>query len=701
MNRLAGEKSPYLLQHAGNPVDWHPWGEEAFARARSEDKPIFLSIGYATCHWCHVMARESFENPDIGAYLNEHFVAIKVDREERPDVDRIYMTALQAMGQDGGWPLSMFLAPDLRPFFGGTYFPPTAQYGRIGFLELLERVDAVWRGEREKVVESGRRLAEFLRESPDAGGEEEFPREDLVPKLADQLRVTYDAHAGGFGTAPKFPRPALFTFLLRSYAKTGSADQLAMVEHTMQQMAGGGIYDHLGGGFHRYSVDAEWRVPHFEKMLYDQAQIMATAADLLRITKNPTYEKIVRETAGYVLRDLTGPDGEFYSAEDADSPRPEAPAEHGEGAFYVWTRREILDLLGSEANLFCDRYGVTDEGNVRHDPHHEFTGRNILYHASALKDIARRHELSEEQALSSIERSLATLFVARSARPRPLRDDKVLASWNGLMISALARAAQALDDPGYADAAGRAARFLLSRLSDARGRLFRRYRDGEARFEGQLSDYAFVTSGLIDLYETTLETHWLRDATRLTELTIELFTDHDNGGFFDTLADDPSLLARMKERYDGAEPAGNAVMVMNLLRLSRMLDRPEWTGTAERTLRASSGIMRKHPVAMPYMIAAAEFARSAPSQVLLDGERTELWELLREIHTRYLPNTVLVRLDDEMRELLSQRGASFSGHEAARRGMAYLCEDFLCRLPTSHPAELGEQLDKKERATPA
>ncbi|HEX7574058.1 MAG TPA: thioredoxin domain-containing protein, partial [Bacteroidota bacterium] len=515
-NRLIHEKSPYLLQHAYNPVDWYPWGEEAFALARDRNVPVFLSIGYSTCHWCHVMERESFENGSIAAILNRDFVCIKVDREERPDLDRVYMTALQAMGQNGGWPMSMFLTPDRQPFYGGTYYPPESRYGRAGFPDVLSKIRSIWDTERPKVDESARSITTFLEDVANARGPGGVPGVEVLEASYNQISSTYDPVDGGFGAGPKFPRPVLFNFLLRYYARTGGDAPLAMVTHTLLRMASGGMYDQIGGGFHRYAVDGEWRVPHFEKMLYDQAQLVQAYLDASLCSRDPFFPAVARETLDYVLRDMTDPEGGFYSAEDADSPRPERPEESGEGAFYVWTKKEIDDALEGDAQLFSEYFGVEEAGNAPVDPQHEFTGRNILYRRGTVDSTASRFGISPDETLSRLTAAKGKIFNLRAERPRPLRDDKILTSWNGLMIGAFARGFRVLGDERYLVAATRAAEFATGRMWQ-KGTLLRRYRQGECRIEAHLDDYAFLVSGLLDLFESSGDGRWLERAAMLTE----------------------------------------------------------------------------------------------------------------------------------------------------------------------------------------
>jgi uncharacterized protein YyaL (SSP411 family) len=701
-NKLIQEKSPYLLQHAYNPVAWYPWGEEAFARARAEDKPIFLSIGYSTCHWCHVMERESFENDAIANLLNQYFVAIKVDREERPDIDKIYMSALQAMGQDGGWPMSMFLTPDRKPFWGGTYFPPDARYGKSGFADILRRIHTIWSDERSKVTDSADKLTSYLSDLSKVGSIMERAAPATRDTCFSQIEQTFDEEMAGFGRGAKFPRPAVFHFLLRHYARTGNPRALEMVERTLQAMAAGGIYDHIGGGFHRYAVDREWRIPHFEKMLCDQAQIVGAYVELFQIAKAPLYSRIIRETCDYVLRDLTHPEGGFYSAEDADSPKPEDPHESGEGAFYVWSKAEVERVLGPGAELFLFAYGIEEEGNAPFDPQREFKGKNIFYLPHPYKIVADRFNLGTEELAARLLVSRRKLFEERNKRPRPHLDDKVITSWNGLMIGALARAGIALGEDRYVVAARRAAGFVISQAYNPWSRtLLRRYRDGDARHAANLDDYVFLMNGLVDLYETTGEIGWLRAALRMTDDVLEAFWDNERGGFFDTSGKDPTILVRLKEQYDGAEPAGNSVAATVLLRLSEMTGNSEWRRKAEHLLDTFSPALEQRPVAMPYMVSALDCSLRKPIQVVIAGEigREDVRRLAQELGSRFLPNKIVLYADGgagqqelaEMQPFMKDMGL------IQGRAAAYVCRDFVCRLPTTVPGEFSQSLEAEER----
>lgn len=701
-NRLAREKSPYLLQHAHNPVDWYPWSAEAFDKARAEDKPIFLSIGYSTCHWCHVMERESFENEQIAALLNRDFVPIKVDREERPDVDRIYMTFVQATTGGGGWPMSVWLTPDLKPFFGGTYFPPENRYGHPGFSSVLTQLAEAWKLQRDQITDSARDIVEQLHKTVAVA-----PARPGAPIIDAALldsgfyyfRRTFDTRLGGFGQAPKFPRPSVHNFLLRYYARTKNQEALDMVLVTLREMAKGGMHDQLGGGFHRYSVDERWFVPHFEKMLYDQAQLAISYLEAFQITGDAQYSQTARRIFDYVLRDMTDEGGAFYSAEDADSViDPAHPHEKGEGAFYIWSAEEIRALVGEPAaSWFGYRYGVEPGGNVQQDPHHEFTGKNILYEAHTIEETAGYFSVPPEEVRAAIQNAGRVLLDVRTKRIRPHLDDKILTAWNGQMISALALGGAVLEEPVYAEAARRAAEFLIARMYDSHaGILLRRFRQGEAAIPGFLDDYALFTQALLDLYEAQFDRRHLDLAVRLTEKQRELFEDSENGAFFSTAAGDSSLVLRVKEDYDGAEPSGNSIAAGNLLRLAQITGRDDFRNSAERLLAAFATRLSTVPMAIPQMLAACEFHLSEPRQIVIAGERSapDTRELLRTVQTRFIPNRILLLLDsDETRAALSPGAPALAGmHKLDGRAAAYVCRNFTCQLPVSEAHALVQLL---------
>jgi uncharacterized protein YyaL (SSP411 family) len=682
-NRLGREKSPYLLQHARNPVDWYPWGDEAFARARAEDRPIFLSVGYSTCHWCHVMERESFESAAVARILNERFVPIKVDREERPDVDRVYMAFVQATTGGGGWPMSVFLTPELAPFFGGTYFPPDDRYGRPGFATLLGKIDDLWRTRRADLVDSGRRVIAEMRAAEVAGAQAALDQATLKRAWAT-FASQFDGDHGGFGGAPKFPRPSVLGFLLR-----GDASTQRMVLATQVMMARGGMYDQLGGGFHRYSVDAFWHVPHFEKMLYDQAQLCASYVEGWQISGEAALARVARETCDYVLRDLARPEGGFASAEDADSLDGD---ERREGAFYVWTADEIDRRLGADAAIFRDYYAVEPDGNAE-DPHGELTGKNVLHAVTTAAALAERRGVPVADVEAALARGRATLLAARAERPRPGLDDKVLTAWNGMMIGALARAGAVLGAPGYVAAAERAARFIAGTMWDGTT-LRRRFRDGEVALDGYLDDYAAFAAGLVDLFEATWDPAWLALAERVTERQIALFLDENQGGFFATSGQDPSVLLRLKEDYDGAEPAGSSVAALTLLRLAE-LGRPEWRPLAEATLAAFSSRLVAAPFALPHMLAALTAARAPGRQIVVagaaDDPRTQA--LLALVHSRFLPERTLLVADDRVRAALGGRMPWIAAMAPVGGAPAvYVCHDHACERPVTDPEALAAAL---------
>jgi len=706
-NHLASETSPYLLQHAANPVDWYPWGEEAFARARQEEKPIFLSIGYSTCHWCHVMARESFENEEIAAYMNEHFINVKVDREERPDVDRVYMTYVQAMTGSGGWPMSVWLTPELEPIFGGTYFPPEDQGGRRGFPGILRALARAWAEDRDKVLEqSGNTARALAAYAAQATGQPGALDPDKPRAVFDHLKKIYDETHGGFGGAPKFPQGSNLLLLHRLAASDREdpslrAESLQMSIGTHAAMAAGGVYDHLGGGFHRYSVDAAWHVPHFEKMLYDQAQLAWTYLELYQLTGDARNAAVVSDILDYVRRDMTHPEGGFYSAEDADSTDP-STGEHAEGAFYVWTADEIRAALAPEdAVIFMRHHGVREEGNVdpSSDPHGEFPGKNILVNRWTVEETAAALDLAPESVATSLKASRETLFAVRARRPRPHLDDKVITAWNGLMITACARAYRGLGRSEDLEAAVRAATFIRSQLWDEEtARLHRTWRGGRSEVEGFCVDYAYLVQGLIDLYEAGGDLEWLVWADQLQGVQDALFLDDSAGGYFDTGLGDPTVLVRLKEDYDGAEPTPSSVSALNLLRLGRMLGRAEYEQRGRETIEAFASQWGKVPQAMPFMLLAMEFAVNPPREIVLNGSpgQPEFQALRQEIDRRFLPDAVTVyALDGQVVPAGLFAGlAAESLVVAAESGepLVRVCQDFSCRLPISNPVDLAALL---------
>ena len=734
-NALAHEKSPYLLQHAENPVAWLPWGEAAFARARAEQKPIFLSIGYSTCHWCHVMAHESFENAAIAEILNAHFIPIKVDREERPDVDKVYMTYVQAMSGHGGWPLSAWLTPELKPFYGGTYFPPEDRHGRPGFPVILHAIARGWQEEREKLVAEGERAIATLREHYETKAENSELRAgkagsgSQLSTLSSQLLESassafekgfeyffeaFDAAHGGFGGAPKFPRAANLNFLFRIAALQGPQSEMGteavkLAAATLRAMARGGIHDHVGGGYHRYSVDEGWFVPHFEKMLYDQAQIALNCLDARQATGDERFAWMARDIFSYVARELTGPEGGFYTAEDADSAipiddgaeEPHAPA-HAEGAFYVWTAGELRLALGENFAFIASHFGVEENGNVPAalDPHAEFRGKNILAQRRALADTAREHSLTPEQANDRLLAALALLREVRAVRPRPHLDDKIITANNGLMVSALARAHQVLgaDDIGnYLAAATRAAGFVERELFEAkRGVLFRNWRAGRGATEGFAEDYAFWIQALLDLYEASFAIRWLRWADQLQAKMDELFWDAERGGFFNSAAGDASIVLRLKEDYDGAEPAPSSVAAMNLLRLGALLHDETRRTQGLRTIEAFRTQWSRAAHALPQMLCAVELALEPPRHVVLAGDpqAEDFRALVAVLHEKLGPRRALLAADGGTGQAwLAERAPWLAGLKPLDgRATAYVCEEFACQAPVTTAEALRRTL---------
>jgi len=667
-NSLIHEKSPYLRQHAHNPVDWLAWGPAAFDKARREDKPIFLSIGYSTCHWCHVMAHESFEDEGIAAILNGEFVPIKIDREERPDIDRIYMLFVQSTTGSGGWPMSVWLTPDLKPFFGGTYFPPGSRYGRPGFRDLLVHLAQVWKNERDKVEVSGDKVTEQLRAIAASASTSHEPDSEILHTAFRQFERMFDKQYGGFGGAPKFPRPVVLNFLTGYAVQDNNPEALAMVTHTLHAMAAGGMHDQLGGGFHRYSVDERWFVPHFEKMLYDQAQLAIAYLQAYQASGDESLADVARDIFTYVLRDLTGPDGGFYSAEDADSPDPQNPSHSGEGSFYLWRKAEIENVLGEDSPLFCKHFGVEAEGNVEVDPQGEFRGRNILFQADA----------------GAAPNGVAKLLAVREKRPRPHLDNKILTAWNGLQISALAAGYRVLGDIGYLSAATKSAKFLLAKMySPASGQLLRRYCEGEAAVPAFLDDYAFLSQALLDLFEAKPEAWLLQFAVDLAERGLARFEDREAGGFFSTEAGVSDVLLRIKDDYDGAEPSGNSVATDLLLRLAHLTGRAEFTERAARSLRAFAPKMKAQPSIAPQMLVALGRWLSEPEQVIIrcQEQTAESDRLEREYTRKFVPNRVVLSITDRCAQDLQGVAPFLAGLERRGRITVYECRNFTCQLP--------------------
>ncbi|SFI85569.1 thioredoxin domain-containing protein [Thermoflavimicrobium dichotomicum] len=686
-NRLIHEKSPYLLQHAYNPVDWYPWSEEAFDKAKKEDKPIFLSIGYSTCHWCHVMEKESFEDEEVASLLNKYFVPVKVDREERPDVDHLYMLVCQVMTGHGGWPLTVIMTPDKKPFFAGTYFPKHARYGQPGLIDILTKIADAWTHNRSQADQVSEKVLETIQ-----GYVENVEHGDLDPHLFDQafeeFSEQFDDRYGGFGGAPKFPRPHDLLFLLRYYKQHQEEEALHMVTETLEAMRRGGIFDHLGYGFARYSVDRKWLVPHFEKMLYDNALLALAYLEAFQVTQEEQYAQVAREIFTYVLRDMTSPEGGFYSAEDADS-------EGVEGKFYVWTPQEIKEVLGEEeGELFCHCYDVTEQGNFEH-------GTSILNQIEVeLEEIAEHYQLSLEDLEKKLEQAREKLFHHREKRVHPHKDDKVLTSWNGLMIAALARGARVLNDMEYAEAAERAYRFIMKHLRREDGRLLARYRDGEAKYLAYLDDYAFLVWGLMELYEATFQTEFLEQAIELTNQMMDLFGDPDQGGFFFSGKDGEELILRSKELYDGALPSGNSVAAYNLIRLAKLTSDERLLKEADKQLKAFAKTVANAPTAYSFFLIAMQFAIGPTKEIVIAGDPTHVKtkEMIKEVQQTYLPEAVVAlyprRLGANTMKLWLPL---VDGKEAALDdATVYICENYSCQAPISDLDELRKRLGKIE-----
>jgi uncharacterized protein YyaL (SSP411 family) len=678
-NRLINETSPYLLQHAHNPVDWYPWGPEAFEKAQRENKPIFLSIGYSTCHWCHVMAHESFEHPEVARLMNEVFVSIKVDREERPDIDNVYMTACQMMTGGGGWPLSIIMTPNKEPFFAATYIPREGRFGLIGMLELIPRIRELWTTQRDAALSLSNRIATALQQSSqDALGEE---LDEATLGLAyEQLAKGFDAQHAGFGSAPKFPTPHNLLFLLRYWKRTGNRKALEMVEKTLQAMRQGGIYDHVGFGFHRYSTDSQWLVPHFEKMLYDQAMLAMAYTEAYQATGKEDYGKTAREIFTYVLRDMTAPEGGFYSAEDADS-------EGEEGKFYLWTRDEVRQALGNEELDFAANvFNIEKDGNFVEQATGRRNGANILHLRRSFGEIASDLNLSQHDLQKHLEEIRQKLLACREKRVHPLKDDKILTDWNGLMIAALAKGAQAFDEPEYAEAARRTADFILGNMRQPDGRLWHRYRDGQAGIAANLDDYAFLVWGLIELYEAIFDVRYLKVALELTEEMLRHFWDEDGGLYF-TPDDGESLFVRKKEIYDGAIPSGNSVAMLNLLRLGRMTANSGLEEKAAKIGSAFSKRVKQAPLAHTQLMVALDFGVGPCYEVVIAGnsEAKDTGAMFKALRTHFLPNKVVLLNSNEQESPEIAQLAGFTKNQSSIEGKAtaYICLNYNCKLPTT------------------
>jgi len=686
-NKLVNEKSPYLIQHAHNPVDWHPWSDEVFSKARAENKPIFLSIGYATCHWCHVMEKESFENEEAAGYLNDTFICIKVDREERPDIDAVYMAACQMLTGSGGWPLSIFMTPEKKPFFAATYLPRNTRGGRAGLIDICRQVKKLWVDDHEKIATSAGSIADSLHRAF-AFKAADDPDETLFDTAYSQIKSGFDPQFGGFEPAPKFPTPHRLLFLLRCYHRTADARALDMVVKTLTAMRMGGIWDHVGFGFHRYSTDSRWLLPHFEKMLYDQAMIATAYLEAFQITREPLFAKTAEEIFAYVLRDMTAPQGAFYSAEDADS-------EGEEGKFYVWTTEEFQRVLeGEDSERWESILRLSPEGNFTDEATRKKTGANIVHLTASIKKWAQKAGVPEAEFETEWARIRHRLYRVREQRIHPLKDDKILTDWNGLMIAALALGARILNKPEYETAARKAADFVLQKMRDAQGRLYHRFRDGELAVEAHAADYAFLIHGLLSLYQTTFDLKFAELARELQQEMTTNFWDDENGGFFSTPAGNVELPVRPKELYDGAIPSANSVALFNLLFLSRLTGNPQWEDRAQAQIRAFAGTVKSQPTAFTYFLCALDFALRPGEEIVITGESQaeNTREMLAALNLNFTPNKVAIVKTAQNAKQLNKFAGYTDGLEVVKdMAMAHICRNGSC---TGSTTDTQTMLDK-------
>ncbi len=687
-NSLINEKSPYLLQHAHNPVDWHAWSDDTFELARQQNKPVFLSIGYATCHWCHVMEKESFEDETTAEHLNDTFICIKVDREERPDIDAVYMAVCQMLTGSGGWPLNLFLTPDKKPFFAATYIPKNNRYGQAGLIELCKQVKKLWVSEIEKVHNSAGSIAAGL-DRAFSYVEADQPGESLLDHAFDLAWQNFDSRHGGFEGAPKFPTPHRLLFLLRCYHRTGDAKALSMVEKTLTAMRLGGIWDHVGFGFHRYATDVQWQLPHFEKMLYDQALIAQTYLETYQVTQNAFYAQTAEEIFAYVLRDMTSPEGAFYSAEDADS-------EGEEGKFYVWHLDEFQQVLnGTHALKWEQIFNLQPDGNFEDEATRQKTGANIPHLNRHLAEWAEELNLAPDELSDQWDQLRQKLYTVREKRVHPLKDDKILVDWNGLMIAALAQGARTLNKPEYAAAAEKAAHFILNQMQTDSGRLYHRFREGELAIEAQAADYAFLIHGLLNLYQATFKLSYAEEAVRLQEKMLEDFWDFDKGGFYSTANDSEALPVRPKELYDGAMPSANSVSLLNLLWLSRLTGDPTWDNKAQAQLRAFAGTVKAQPTAFTYFLLGVDFTLRPGQEVVITGDpnKTDAQQMLAALNLNYAPHKVALVKSDQNAERLAKFAGYTDGLQLVEgKATAHICKGFACKEPTSDIQEMVDRL---------
>ncbi len=691
-NRLIDEKSPYLLQHAYNPVDWYPWSCEAFRKAKDEDKPIFLSIGYSTCHWCHVMERESFENTETARLMNEVFVSIKVDREERPDIDNIYMLVCQLITGSGGWPLSIVMTPDKKPFFAGTYFPPDSRYGRIGFKDLIINIDLAWKNKRNEINESVEQISDYLRQINSTGSTTSLGTE-ILDSAFDQYERRYDSIHGGFGRAPKFPSPHNLMFLLRFWKRTGNSKALEMVTHTLTEMSKGGMYDHIGFGFHRYSTDDKWLVPHFEKMLYDQALLAITYTEAYQVTREKEFKRIAEEIIEYVLRDMTSPLGGFYSAEDADS-------EGMEGKFYVWSKSEFYEILDEDDAGFAVRiFNVNESGNYNDEAAGQQGRANILHLSENRSATAKTFEVTEGEFNTRYERIRSRIFNHRSKRIHPHKDDKILCDWNGLMIAALSIAGRAFSNSKFILAAEKAVGFINQYLQDDATKLLHHFRDGSSAVAANLDDYAFLIWGLLELYRSTFKKAYLADSINLTDSVLKYFTDEKNGGFYFSPEFGEQMLIRTKEIYDGAIPSGNSVMLNNLIRLYRITSNSEYDIFAKQLIDSFSSSISKAPTSSAFLLSSLEYLYSGSAEIIIAGKSFDenAAKIASKLNSYFLPDLTIIftaREDEEYNPDLEYLGGY---HSQDDKPLLYLCRNFACELPTDNAEDILSGLAVKQK----
>jgi uncharacterized protein YyaL (SSP411 family) len=692
-NHLINEKSPYLIQHAHNPVDWHPWSDDVFSKARAENKPIFLSIGYATCHWCHVMEKESFENEEVAGYLNDTFICIKVDREERPDIDAVYMAACQMLTGSGGWPLSIFITPEKKPFFAATYLPKNSHGGRAGLIDICRQVKKLWVDDHEKIATSAGSIAGSLHKAFAFTAADE-PDETLFETAFNQIKSGFDPADGGFEPAPKFPTPHRLLFLLRCYHRNGDARALDMVVKTLTAMRLGGIWDHVGFGFHRYSTDSRWLLPHFEKMLYDQAMLASAYLEAFQITKDPLFADTAEEIFAYVLRDMTSPEGAFYSAEDADS-------EGEEGKFYVWTTEEFRRVLkGADSAKWESILRLSPEGNFMDEATRQKTGANIIHLTASFKKWAQKAEVPEAEVKSDWARIRNRLYQEREQRIHPLKDDKILTDWNGLMIAALASGARILNKPQYETAARRAADFILQKMKDATGHLYHRFRDGELAVQAHAADYVFLIHGLLNLYQTSFDLKFAEQAQELQQELTANFWDEENGGFFSTPGVSDELPVRPKELYDGAIPSANSVALFNLLLLSRLTGNPRWEDRAQAQIRAFAGSVKSQPTAFTYFLCALDFALRPGEEIVItgDSQAEDTRDFLAALNLNFTPNKVAIVKTEQNAEQLNKFAGYTDGLEVVKgKAMAHICRNGSCTGSTTDTQTMLDKILGKER----